>query len=308
MLCSFCECEVQFVKKAPNGNGYIVFFAWQGAKRSDFGEIFEQDLMWVHAKHCVFMAAGTLGTTEILLRSKEHGLPMSHAVGTRMSGNGDILAFGYNTDYEVNAMARKHPKPSAPVGPTITGVIDCREQEDPMTGFVIEEGAVPLALVSNMQNLLDLIPGKIFPGNWGPLERIRHFMSGLQNRFLGPYSGGASAQRTQIYLIMSHDSDQATLTLTESGDPILKFAGVGKSKNVADLNALLQKATSAVGGTFINNPFFAALGEQEVCRIFCMSSIILSLTRRCTGQCPSNRRGGHEFRWNRRQRCNNRAW
>jgi hypothetical protein len=26
-----------------------------------FGEIFEQDLMWVHAKHCVFLAAGTLG-------------------------------------------------------------------------------------------------------------------------------------------------------------------------------------------------------------------------------------------------------
>jgi hypothetical protein len=232
---------------------------------------------------------------------------MSHAVGTRMSGNGDILAFGYNTDYEVNAMARKHPKPSAPVGPTITGVIDCRKQEDPMTGFVIEEGAVPLALVSNLQILMDLTPGKIFPGNWGPLERFRHFISGLQSRVLGPYSRGASIQRTQIYLIMSHDSDLATLTLTESGNPILKFVRVGEGKNVTDLNPLLDKATSAVGGTFINNPFFAALGEQEVCPIFSMSSVILPLTRRGTGQCPSNRRGGHEFRWNRSQRCNDRA-
>jgi hypothetical protein len=268
MVHSFCECEVRFVRKAPKGDSYIVFFAWRGAKRGDFEDAFEHDLMWVHAKHCVFLAAGTLGTTEVLLRSKRFGLSMSNTVGTRMSGNGDILAFGYNTDYEVNAMARAHPKPSAPVGPTITGIIDCREQEDPMDGFVIEEGAVALALVSNLQTLLDVMPGKVFPGQWGPLQKFRHFISGLQSRVLGAYSKGGSIQKTQIYLIMSHDSDKATLTLTENGTPILKFLGVGRSKSVKDLNALLAKATNAVGGTFINNPFFAALGEQEVRPIF----------------------------------------
>jgi hypothetical protein len=42
----------------------------------------------------VFLGAGSIGTAEILLRSKEHGLSMSSQVGTGMSGNGDILAFG----------------------------------------------------------------------------------------------------------------------------------------------------------------------------------------------------------------------
>jgi hypothetical protein len=91
----FCECEVRYVKKAPTGQGYIVYFAWHGSKRGAFKKNIHEDLMWVHAKKCVFLGAGSLGTTEILLRSKDMGLEMSDNVGTGMSGNGDILAFGF---------------------------------------------------------------------------------------------------------------------------------------------------------------------------------------------------------------------
>jgi hypothetical protein len=90
----FCECEVRYIKKAPSGEGYIVYFAWHGSKRGAFKNYLYEDLMWVHAKKCVFLGAGSLGTTEILLRSKEVGLKVSDTVGTGMSGNGDILAFG----------------------------------------------------------------------------------------------------------------------------------------------------------------------------------------------------------------------
>jgi hypothetical protein len=89
----FCECEVRHVKRAPDGNGWIVFFAWHGEKRGKFKDHFYKDLMWVRARELVFFGAGTLGTTEILLRSKEQGLRMSDLVGKKMSGNGDILAF-----------------------------------------------------------------------------------------------------------------------------------------------------------------------------------------------------------------------
>jgi hypothetical protein len=46
------------------------------------------------AKMCF---AGSLGTTEILLRSKEIGLGVSDKIGTGISGNGDLLAFGYDS-------------------------------------------------------------------------------------------------------------------------------------------------------------------------------------------------------------------
>ena len=90
----FCECEVRYITKHPSG-GYNIFFAWHGAKRGAFTEALYENLMWVRAKELVFLGAGTLGTTEILLRSKENGLSMSDTLGTGMSGNGDILAFGY---------------------------------------------------------------------------------------------------------------------------------------------------------------------------------------------------------------------
>lgn len=96
----FCECEVRYVKKHPDPEvgGYLVCFAWHGSKRAQFRANIYDDLMWIHAKEFVFFGAGALGTTEILLRSKSLGLGMSNRVGKEMSGNGDILAFGYNTN------------------------------------------------------------------------------------------------------------------------------------------------------------------------------------------------------------------
>lgn len=94
----FCEAEVRYIQecKGPEG-GYLVFFSWHGRNRGQFKGQVHGDLMWVHAKKCVFLGAGSIGTTEILLRSKRMGLEMSERVGQGMSGNGDILAFGYVT-------------------------------------------------------------------------------------------------------------------------------------------------------------------------------------------------------------------
>ncbi|KAI9802390.1 MAG: hypothetical protein M1833_001896 [Piccolia ochrophora] len=259
----FCECEVRLIKPHPKGEGYIVYFAWHGCKRGAFKQNFYSDLMWVHAKKFVFLGAGSLGTTEILLRSKEVGLKMSDRVGKQMSGNGDILAFGYNTDCKVNSIGRACPAPELPIGPTITGVIDCRAQENFLDGFVIEEGAIPESLAQVFQSLLETLPGQVTPQNFGIQERLRHLLSRQKSRILGPYAQGGSVERTQVYLIMSHDDNQAILTLKE-GRPHLQFLGVGRTDHVAHLNQVLADATSRVGGTFINSPFYAAFGQKEI--------------------------------------------
>lgn len=90
----FCECEARYIKADPTGEGYLVFFAWHGGKRGKFGDDVYDHLMWVKARKLVFVGAGSLGTTEIMLRSKQMGLSMNDHVGQGMSGNGDILAFG----------------------------------------------------------------------------------------------------------------------------------------------------------------------------------------------------------------------
>jgi choline dehydrogenase-like flavoprotein len=261
----FCESEVRYIKEHPDPEigGYLVFFAWHGSKRGAFQEHLYEDLMWVHAKKAVFLGAGAIGTTEILLRSKKLGLPMSDRVGTGMSGNGDILAFGYNTDTEVNAIGRAYPSPYNPVGPTITGVIDRRDQENPLDGFVIQEGAVPKALAPLFQTMLEMMPGNQYPQGYTLLSKVKHVIAQQGSRFLGPYFRKGSIERTQVYLIMSHDSNQAILTLKDD-KPVLEFLGVGRSEHVQELNEILKQATEAVGGIFVNSPFYAALGQQEI--------------------------------------------
>ncbi|KAF7332546.1 FAD/NAD(P)-binding domain-containing protein [Mycena kentingensis (nom. inval.)] len=265
----FCECEVRHIEKAMDQNGkerpgYIVCFAWHGRKRGQFKDNLYNDLLWVYARNAVFLGAGAIGSTEILLRSKSVGLDMSDAVGTNMSGNGDILAFGYNTKEYTNSIGNPHPSRSSPIGPTINGVIDCRSGHDnPLDGFVIEEGALPHALSAVFQAMLDLMPDKIPPQNQSLHDRTKAALARYGSRFLGPYYKNGALKRTQIYLIMSHDSNQAVLTLQDD-KPVLEFIGVGRSEHVKQLNDILAKATQAVGGTFVQSPFYALLGEQEI--------------------------------------------
>lgn len=259
----FCECEVRYVKKHPEEEGYLVFFAWHGSKRGAFTTSMYEDLMWVHAKKCVFLGAGAIGTTEILLRSKKLGLAMSEKVGINMSGNGDILAFGYNTDTEVNGIGRQYPSPYKPIGPTISGIIDCRDQENPLDGFVIEEGAVPKALSLLFQSMLEMMPGNQAPKGQGIVEKVKHALAQQGSRFIGPYFRKGSIERTQTYLVMSHDTNQAILYMKDD-KPVLEFLGVGRSDHIKQLHEILRQATEAVGGTYVNSPFYACLGQQEI--------------------------------------------
>ncbi|KAJ7773668.1 hypothetical protein DFH07DRAFT_952716 [Mycena maculata] len=274
----FCECEVRYIHKDPSGSGYIVFFAWHGDGRDAFEDDFYNGLMWLRAKEFCFLGAGALGTTEILLRSKAHGLEMSRLVGQKLSGNGDLLAFGYNTDEVVNGLGSEDPPAETPCGPTITGVIDNRGPDtspNVLDGYVIEEGAIPQALASLIQAMLEALPGKVHPDPYTTIERLRHLLSATESRFFGPYAKGGSVERMQTYLIMSHDSNEAIVTL-ENDEPYLQFLGVGRTEHVKKLHDILADATKAIGGTLINSPFYAAFDAQREITVHPLGGAILS--------------------------------
>ncbi|KAG8408450.1 hypothetical protein J3458_019485 [Metarhizium acridum] len=259
----FCQCQVRYIEKVTDDRGgYIVYFAWHGHKRGRFKDRLHEDLLWVHARKAVFLGAGSLGTTEILLRSREMGLSMSDCLGQGMSGNGDMLTFGYNTNRHVNAIGRQRPSHDSPVGPTINATIDMRGQTgNPLDGFVIQEGAVPQALSRLMQTIVDVQPCGGKPRK-RIVQRTRKALARWKSRLLGPYTRGGAIQNTQIFLIMSHDGSQASLRL-EDDKPVLEFVGVGHSDRVKRLHALLAKATESVGGRVIDNPFHGVFGDQH---------------------------------------------
>ena len=103
----------------------------------------------LHAKHVV-LSAGTFGSTEILLRSRdEHGLALSGQLGKRLSTNGDSLSFGYLGKERVNGIgvgASALSGSGFAVGPTITGMVRIDHKSDVSKSMLIQDGAVPHAV------------------------------------------------------------------------------------------------------------------------------------------------------------------
>lgn len=97
----------------------------------------------------VFLGGGSLGSTKVLLRSKERGLNISPTIGTHFSTNGDVLAFSHDGERVVNSIGvRKNeligPQKKESPGPCITTVMDMREQGGKLEdNFVIEDGTPP---------------------------------------------------------------------------------------------------------------------------------------------------------------------
>ena len=56
---------------------------------------------------------------------------------------------------------------------------------------------------------------------------------------------------------------QAILSLKDD-KPVLEFLGLDRSDHVKKINRVLEEATQKVGGTFVQNPFYALMGKQQV--------------------------------------------
>ena len=98
----------------------------------------------------VILGAGAIGSTKILLRSKERGLDASGEVGKKFSTNGDVLGFSYNGDKMANSVGieTENMASNQPPGPCITSIMDFRKVNGGSfeNNFVIEDGTPPSIL------------------------------------------------------------------------------------------------------------------------------------------------------------------
>ena len=96
--------------------------------------------------HKVILAAGTLGSTEILLRSRTEELLFSNRLGEGFSGNGDNIAAIHQLAQPAHSAADEHVAlASRRVGPTITHEVEVPRHGDEL-GLLIQEFAVPAPL------------------------------------------------------------------------------------------------------------------------------------------------------------------
>lgn len=216
----------------------------------------------------VVLAAGTLGSTEILLRSTAAGLPTSEALGERFTGNGDVLGFGYGADHNVRGLGwtKKQIKNGSadPVGPTITGVVPL-DSPDGTSGssLVVEEGAIPgvLKRVMPLMLLVSALVGS--DASFG--RRLRMIFSSWRK----------AAARTLTYLVMSDDAADGRLVL--ANDRInVNWPGVVDDKRIQQSNEMLNRVTGAIGAEYAPGPLSSELAGREVVSVHPLGGCVMA--------------------------------
>ncbi|OUM02561.1 alpha/beta fold hydrolase [Variovorax sp. JS1663] len=236
----------------------------------------------------VMLGAGALGSTEILLRSKAQGLPLSDRLGQRFSGNGDVLALGYNSYWQSGTDADGQPvqrpingvgtgrnevAPADRPGPCITGVIDMRETPEVGEGLVIEEGVIPGALAPMLAPALffadAMLGGEFAYGATQAKPRLLDAQAlgeAVQNDpgSLTKLAYTGAVARTQTYLVMSVDDAAGRLHL-EDDRLRIDWPKAGDSPTITRDEAWLRAANDAIQGQFIPNPLSAdSLGRKLI--------------------------------------------
>ncbi|MBW0009962.1 MAG: GMC family oxidoreductase N-terminal domain-containing protein, partial [Pseudonocardiales bacterium] len=251
----FTQVAVRFVQR--RNDRWLVHYQVLGTGE----ELFDAPPSFVSAD-VVVLAAGTLGSTEILLRSAENGLPLSGHVGERLTGNGDVIAWSYNTDHEVNGVGWGH-RAGSEVGPCITGIIDDREQPDLEQGTVIEEGSIPGALARQLPLAFDAVAlASGIDTDRSLQHRVQELAREQESLVLGPRRG--AVRNTQTYLVMSHDDGNGHAVL-EQDRLRIRWPQVGDQPVFERVSEMLQRATVALDGTYLASPIWnTLLGDRLV--------------------------------------------
>jgi cholesterol oxidase len=226
-------------------------------------ERFETPELFVSAE-VVVLGAGALGSTEILLRSKEHDLNVSDQLGKRFTGNGDVLAFAYNVDQPVNGVGfgDHNVGELAPVGPCIAGIIDLRGQDALDHGMVIEEGVIPGAVSVALPHVFPFVAQHLGHDTDGGMrdfyeERKRE----LESMLRGARQGAIG--HTLTFLVMTHDDSGGEIKL-QDGRARVVWPDVGKQAIFQRVHETLQQASAAVGGTYLANPIWGQAFGQDL--------------------------------------------
>ncbi|MFW2391864.1 MAG: GMC family oxidoreductase [Methyloceanibacter sp.] len=226
----FTELTVDYIEKRDGG--WRVHFAPSGDKNGEARHVDARS---------VVLAAGTLGSTEILLRSRDQGLKCSDRLGTRFSANGDIIAFALGGSERVNAIGVGEPPKfdGDTVGACVAGQIELPDEKDLDRGMIIEEGVLPSALAP-------LLPVFFISGG--------RILGAAQSLIKGVYQGPLSHLRT--FFVVSHDDADGRLVL-DDGRLKVRWPNVAEQPVYKRVDEALTKVADTVGGRYIKSPLAA---------------------------------------------------
>ncbi len=209
----------------------------------------------------VIVAAGTFGTTYLLLKNRA-GLPrMSAALGTRFSGNGDLLTFLTGARRRVDGSSV--PRPLDPsVGPVITSAIRVGDAVDGNgetgRGFYVEDGGNPafldwLAEMGGAPSIAGRAAAFALRRVWAQVRgRPRSNVSADISRLMG---GAPTSADSLPVLAMGRDIPDGVMRL-RNGDLDVNWTTATSSDYFSRVEDTLRQIGGALGARVANTPLW----------------------------------------------------
>lgn len=196
----------------------------------------------------VVLAAGTLGTNEILLRAQRRGLPLSDMLGEQFSANGDDLVFATELDETVNAVAKGYPQQAPergdPVGPHSMALIDLGDEHGPLW---VHDGTM-LTVMAKL----------------APVRELLGFNFGRAMRLLKGGIYGDEQGRVQLYYVVAQDDASGRLRLNKDR-VMVDWPEYSSSASRVAAEEKVKTMVEGMGGVFRSNPFvMKAFGGNRI--------------------------------------------
>jgi cholesterol oxidase len=244
------KCKVLYI--GQTADGYEVrfedHFTGDGKHKSEFAPV-------------VFLAGGVLGSTEILLRSQnDDRLPLSDALGSKFSTNGDFGAFAYKTKTPDGTVlpvySTRGPINTAHVTMNFNGrfikIEDCAIPA--MFAEFVAKGLEVLDDAGASPNFFQLMKG-IFEAN--PFDKLLEIPHTAD-----PKNFQTEAEMmadTFFFNVMSQDDATGRISLQNDQIDVGWEQPIAQQKLWADIETLLREFSSAMGGKYIALPGWQGL-------------------------------------------------
>ena len=250
------RCEVRTIER-HDGGGYSVGYVHYGPEHDGVKTEAERLPCTTVACDRVVVAAGTLGSTTLLLRNRGALPGLGPALGTRFCGNGDLLSVILDAHQE----GGRRPPPrtvDASFGPVITGYVRVADTADggDGPGFYVEDAGYPA--------FIDWVAEAVTaPARFTRILRVvlRRAVSTLTGRArsslaaeLAALIGDATLSSTSLPLLgMGRDTPDGVMRL-KRGQLDIDWTTATSRSYFDRVRAAMGELAAAAGGEFCDNP------------------------------------------------------
>ena len=257
------QATVEHLEKLPGGGWRI--------HGQHVENLLVKDRFQIDAKE-VILSAGSLNSTEILLRSEMRGLSVSPALGTKFNGNGDFFGLAYNGALETDVLGypfqqRPGPGDSPAPGPNIVGVVRYNGALPQAQRITIEDFSFPVAYVDASKLLFASLRGQDTVAGDEDAQRAR--MQRDLEPFHRRYDPEGAMNHTMLYLVMGMDDARGTIQFEApwnepDGRIRVSWDQAGQQQIFTRMNDELRRHARALRANFIANPTWSVFNLRHL--------------------------------------------